>query len=215
MSAALLRSHRATYTHQPIYRLTVEQYHELVEADVLTSDDPVELLEGLLVTKMSKDPPHVLSTRMSRSELASMLPEGWSYISQDPVTLLDGEPEPNGAVVRGGLQDYFARHPSALDTAMVIKVADSSLSRDRGIKLRSYARAGIPIYWIINLIDHCVEVYTHPAATGDQATYHERLVRGEGERVEVVVAGEGCGSIEVASLLPPPTPRGAPDAIAP
>lgn len=49
-----------TVPDEAIWRLTVEQYHHMIQAGILTEDDPVELLEGWLVTKMSKNPHTVL-----------------------------------------------------------------------------------------------------------------------------------------------------------
>lgn len=81
--------------------LSVAQYHELIRAGILTEDAPVELLEGRLVTKMPKDPPHRLATGLLREALQKVVPEGWYVDSQEPVTLSDGEPEPDVMVVRG------------------------------------------------------------------------------------------------------------------
>ena len=153
---------RAAYTDEPIFRLTVDQYHELVRSGQLTPDDPVELLEGILTFKMPKNTPHAAGTRLCRRTIEPLLPPGWFYDAQEPITLTDGEPEPDGIVVRGRLEDYLTRHPGPADLALVIEVADSSLDRDRGIKLRSYARAGISVYWIVNLIDRQIEVFSAP-----------------------------------------------------
>lgn len=138
---------RAAFTSEPLFRLTVEQYHELIRSGKLAEDDPVELLEGLLVFRMPKNTPHTTATALARREVERLLPSGWHYRSQEPITLADGEPEPDGAVVRGRIEDYALSHPGPSDVALVIEVADSSLDRDRGLKLRSYARAGIGAYW--------------------------------------------------------------------
>src|SRR2546421_6492315 len=85
---------------EPVFLLTVEQYHTMIEAGVLTDDDPVELLEGVLVFKMPKNPRHRLAVRLLLDAINGLLPPGWHTQSQEPVTLEDGEPEPDGAVVR-------------------------------------------------------------------------------------------------------------------
>src|SRR6266540_3383250 len=105
---------------EPVFRLTVEQYHTMIEAGVLTDDDPVELLEGILVFKMPKKPNHRLAVRLLTSALDAMLPSGWHFQAQEPITLADGEPEPDGAVVRGNPRDYSTRHPGPEDVALVI-----------------------------------------------------------------------------------------------
>src|SRR5438105_6396863 len=93
-----------------IWRLTVDQYHQMVARGILTDDDPVELLEGWLVSKMTKNPAHRASTRLTLEALERVLPEGWYADSQEPVTLESSEPEPDVAVVRGSTRDYLDRH---------------------------------------------------------------------------------------------------------
>src|SRR5262245_10033233 len=62
---------------EPVWRLSVEQYHEMLRAGILQSGDPIELLEGILVAKMTKYPPHTLSTQLIREALQQLLPTGW------------------------------------------------------------------------------------------------------------------------------------------
>jgi hypothetical protein len=129
---------------EPIWRLSVEQYHQMIQLGILTDDDPVELLEGWLVYKMPKNPPHRIATKLTRDALAQILPLGWYVDTQEPITLSDSEPEPDVVIVRGVTQDYFDRHPTDQDIALVAEVADSTLERDRTSRKRLYARAGIP-----------------------------------------------------------------------
>jgi Uma2 family endonuclease len=195
---------RAAFTTEPLFRLSVDQYHELIRSGKLSEDDPVELLEGLLVFKMPKNTPHTTATGLSRREVEHVLPADWHYRSQEPLTLSDSEPEPDGAVVRGRIEDYAQRHPRPSDTALVIEVADTSLERDRGLKLRTYARAGIPVYWIINLVARQVEVYFSPSGSGADATYHESRVYRSGDVVPLELPDRAAANVAVDSLLPPP-----------
>jgi Uma2 family endonuclease len=136
--------------------------------------------------------------------IGDALSEGWDYRTQEPLTLADGEPEPDGAVVRGTFQDYAARHPGPADVALVIEVADTTLARDRGIKLRSYARAGIPQYWIINLIDCQIETYSEPdLAALPQPTYRHRSVYDAHATVPLTIENQSVGTVSVASFFPP------------
>lgn len=187
---------------EPVYRMTVEQYHAAVRAGVFTEDDPIELLEGVLVQKMTKNPPHVLALGNLVEVVSRTVPTGWTVRSQDPITLADGEPEPDLVVVRGGRRDYLARHPGAVDVALVVEVADSTLDRDRGIKLRSYARANLPVYWIVNLVDRCVEVYSAPIATASTPTYRTRATYGAGDVVDVVIDGTVRAQVRIDDVLP-------------
>ena len=94
-----------------IWRMGVEQYHAMIEAGILTDDDSVELLEGWLVLKMPKNPPHRATTRLVRAGLERVLPEGWYVDSQEPITLIDSEPEPDVVVVRGDNSAVFRSPP--------------------------------------------------------------------------------------------------------
>jgi Uma2 family endonuclease len=173
----------------------------MIESGVLTENDPVELLEGILVFKMPKKPSHPMAVRLLISVFDDLLPPGWHFRPQEPLTLEDGEPEPDGAVVRGGPRDYPDRHPGPADVALVIEVADTTLDRDRGIKLRSYARAGITVYWILDLVGRRVEVYTDPDTGAPQPAYRNRQVVGADASVPLDLRGERVGEIPVESIL--------------
>lgn len=203
MTAALSHSlpRTAVYTSEPLFPLTVDAYHELIRAGKLSDDDPVELLEGMLVHKMTKNPPHSLSNGKVRRAIEVLLPAGFHYRTQDPVTLANGEPEPDGAVVRGQMEDYPDRHPGPAEVPLIIEVADASLDRDRGIKLRTYARAGIAEYWIVNLVDQQIEVYTSPDPTTGSPTYSRKAVFKTGASVPLNIDGRHLSDLPVASLL--------------
>jgi hypothetical protein len=123
-----------------LWRLSLEQYHAMAQAGILTENDPVELLEGWLVYKMTNNPPHSVVTLLIQNALRPLLPEGWFLSSQEPITLANSEPEPDITIVRGTIPDYLTRHPGASDAALVVEVADSTLRVDRGFKKRIYAR---------------------------------------------------------------------------
>lgn len=187
---------------EPIFRLTVEQYHAMIEAGVIGDDDPVELLEGALVFKMGKNPAHRICMAKLQRTLPASLPPGFSAQFQDPITLEDGEPEPDAAVIRGVAEDYRGGHPGPADVALVIEVSDRTLARDRGIKLRSYARAGIAAYWIIDLEGRAVEAYGEPDPSAAEPAYGRREVFDAAGAVPLTIGGAACGTIRVADLLP-------------
>jgi Uma2 family endonuclease len=187
---------------EPIYRLSVEQYHRMIESGIIDEDDPVELLEGWLVQKMGKNPPHSFSTRQLRRALERVTPAGWYVDSQEPVTGDNSEPEPDARVVRGDPRDYLQRHPGPAETPLVAEVADSSLGRDRGVKKRIYARAGILVYWIVNLVDKQIEVYTDPTGPAEKPEYRQRQDYQPGDEVPVVIDGREVGRLAVSEVLP-------------
>lgn len=187
---------------EPICRITVEQYHEMIRAGILSEDDPIELLEGWLVRKTPKNTPHAVSNNLVRDCLAKLLPAGWSIRVQDPVTLFDSEPEPDIAVVRGSQRDFNKRHPTANELEFVAEIADTSISRDKGWKKSVYARAGIPVYWIIHLAESSIEVFTEPKAAAEKSDYGTHQIYSAKQKVPVVLNGKKVGTLLVADVLP-------------
>jgi Uma2 family endonuclease len=187
---------------EPIWRITVDQYHEMIRRGILADDDPVELLEGWLVIKMSKNPPHVLAADLAADMLHEVAPAGWHVKRQDPITTSDSEPEPDVALVRGTRRDYHDRHPGPSELGLVIEVADSTLVRDRTIKKRAYARAAVSVYWIINLVDRVVEVFTDPTGPAEQPDYRRRTDYREGDLIPLTLDGRQVATIAVRDLLP-------------
>ena len=181
----------------------------MIRLGILSDDDPVELLDGWLVYKMPKNPPHRATTKLTRNALEAVIPEGWYVDTQEPITLADSEPEPDVVVVRGNTRDYLDRHPGASDIALIIEVADSTLEREcpgdtlreRTSKQRLYARAGIPIYWIINLPEKQIEVYTEPVVA-EESIYQHRQDYQLSDEVPVAIAGQIISRLFVLELLP-------------
>jgi Uma2 family endonuclease len=186
---------------EPLWPLTVDQFHEMIRTGILGEDDPVELLDGYLVQTMPKNPLHSYLTEALREVLAPMLPEGFFAQSQEPVTLPTSEPEPDVTAVRGKRIQFIKRHPAANDIALLVEVSDKSLRRDRDSKKRIYARAGINPYRIVNLVDRQIEVYSQPSV--DSGDYVERTVYAATDAVPVVIDGVTVGTIRLADLLPP------------
>ena len=185
-----------------IWRLSVSQYHQMIRTGILTADDPVELLAGWLFYKMPKNPPHRIATRLAQDSLEAVVPAGWYVDSQEPITLGDSEPEPDVMVVRGETRQYKDRHPGPEDVLLVVEVADTTIERDRGVKRRMYARSGIPVYWIINLVERRLEVYERPSGPAEDADYAHRVDYGLSDSVPVIVEGREVGRVAMKELLP-------------
>lgn len=196
------RKIRAAVPGELIFQLSIEQYHQMIRTGILTEDDPIELLDGWLVHKMPKNRQHSIATHHTRDSIARHLPPGWYVDSQEPITLETSEPEPDICVIRGALDDYPEHHPRAADIALLVEVSDATLDRDRGFKKRLYAQAGIPIYWIVNLQDRQVEVYTQPSGPGRLPDYHQRQDYPLSQTVPLVVDGQAVGQLSVQDLLP-------------
>lgn len=188
----------------PLYRFTVAQYRALAEAGILADGDPVELIEGFLVAKMTKNRPHALALHRLQGALTRLLPAGWHLETQEAIITADSVPEPDAAVIRGQAEDYPEEHPHASAVGLVVEISDSSLRFDRTDKKRLYARAGIPVYWIVNLIDRRIEVYADPTGPTDAPDFREAHFYLSGDPVPVSLDGALVGTIPVAEILPAP-----------
>ncbi len=199
MSASILAEHDIELLSD-LYRMTVDEYEQLVSSGIL-NDPKVELIDGHLVRKMGKKPRH--STRSERLrrllETGLPLPQGWHIRQEQPVKIPEfNEPEPDLAIARGDVEDFDNQHPGPSDLALVVEVADSSLARDQGAKWGAYSRGGVTVYWIVNLVDSQIEVYSDPGPEG----YRSSQTFKSGEEVPVVIDGVKVGRIAVDQLLP-------------
>lgn len=136
------------------------EYDRLVDLGTF-DNDPIELIGGHLVVAEPKGSYHTSAVGAAEYAVRAALPAGWIVRTQAPVALDDeSEPEPDLAVVPGRPGDYRDAHPT--QPALAIEVADSSLAFDRIRKGSLYARAGVPDYWILNLVERVLEVYRDP-----------------------------------------------------
>src|SRR5262245_28484315 len=184
----------------PVYRFTVDQYHRMVDTGILTKDDRVELLEGWIVPKMPHNPPHDGTVWLVQTALLPRLPKGWILRVQSSITTSDSEPEPDVVVARGPGLRYFTAHPQPKEIALVVEVADTTLNQDRDEKGRLYAQARIPIYWIVNLPDTKIEVYTEPK-TGRRAGYRKCRAYTFGKPLPLVIDSHEVAQIDLHELL--------------
>ncbi len=184
------------------YRFSVAQYQHMTELGVLTADDRVELLEGFVVPKMPRNPPHDGTIQALTKRLGRRLPVGWELRVQLALVLTDSQPEPDFAVVRGDETTYLTSRPTAADAALVIEVADSSRLYDRREKARIYARAGLPVYWVVNLVDRRVEVYSDPSGPTAVPAYATAAAYALGADVPLLLPGAPPAAVPAADLLP-------------
>jgi Uma2 family endonuclease len=177
------------------------EYDRLVDLGVFRGE-PVELIDGQLIVAEPQGSYHASAITKVDYTLRASLPSGWIVRLQAPVSLDDAsEPEPDLVVVPGRPGDYRESHPAR--PALAVEVADSSLDFDRTRKGSLYARASIPDYWIVNLVEGAVEIYRDPgpdafAAFGWRYRSVERLMPPATVR-PLALAGE---RIAVADLLP-------------
>jgi Uma2 family endonuclease len=157
-------------------------------------EEKLELIEGIIYKKARQSPAHAAASSLLNYVLRSTFAEGYEIRPGLPLVLGPySEPEPDIAVVPGAPGDYVREHPAF--ALLVIEVADASLLHDRK-KADLYARAGIPEYWLLNLVDWCLEVYRDLK----DGVYTVRLILRDGDSVSALDRPQA--SIPVASLLP-------------
>lgn len=183
--------------------ITVDLYERMIESGVLGPRDRVFLWDGELVAKMTKGRPHVIAQERVDDLLGRIVPEGWHVEQEPPIAVGETRmPEPDVCVIRGTLEDYPHHAPRAGDLGLLVEVAESSLGIDQSDKLEAYAAESIPVYWVVNIPDRQVEVYTEPTGPIDHPTYRTRRVYLAGEAVPVVLDGREVGQVPAADILP-------------
>jgi Uma2 family endonuclease len=182
-------------------RFTVAEYHWLIDQGFLTDEDKVELLNGYMVLKMPRNPPHDSALAKVGRRLDRLAPAGWQCRQQSAVTFLESQPEPDVVLARGGEDEYDARHPGSADIGLVVEVSNTSLDYDRTDKGSVYAGESIPVYWIVNVVDRQIEVYTDPTGPVADPVYRRRQDYLPGSAVEVVLDGVRVGTVAVDEVL--------------
>ena len=178
----------------PLY--TVEEYFGLVEGGQLDPDAKVELLEGVIVEMVPQTSRHAVCIRRIHEALRTCfdceIRAGLPFIAGSR-----SGPEPDLVVVPGSMDDYLEHHPT--EALLVVEVSHSSLPVDRLSKSRIYSAAGVPEYWIANLVDHRLEVHRDPDREG--RVYRSTSSLGAGESVTPLAAPDH--RLEISELLPP------------
>ena len=179
-------------------RWSLKEYFGLVHRGVLRPDDRVELLEGLIVAMSPQNPRHATGIRLAHLVLQRLLGERATVQVQLPLILgAHSAPEPDVAVVPGCALDYTETHPTT--ALLIVEIADCSLVQDRLTKAAIYARAGIPEYWIVNLVVDRIEIFRKPVRK--RGRYARTAAACRGDRIELVAFPDM--SVAVDDLLPP------------
>ncbi len=151
---------------------------------------------------MTNNPLHAGTIQQLSDLLKTLLPKNFYHVrTQLPITLKKSEPEPDIIVALPDKQHYTTRHPHVEDVLLVIDVADSSLKQDQTTKLEIYAEAGIGWYWIVNLQNKVVEVYSQPIVLEGNLTYRNREQYRRQDQLPVVVNNKTVANIQIAEFL--------------
>lgn len=183
-------------------RWTWDEYMAMVEAGILAPGERVELIEGVVVRMPPQRSGHTVGTYLTEHALLAIFGEGFMVRAQFPLALdVATVPEPDVAVVVGNARDYVEAHPSS--AVLVVEVAEATLVYDRGEKASLYARAGIPDYWVLNLVDRQLEVCREPSPLPGEPFghgYRQRTILFPEDSVSPLAAPGA--SVRVADLLP-------------
>lgn len=178
-----------------------DEYHRMAEAGIFNGQR-VELIEGEVVEMSPQGGPHFTAIALAEEALRRIFGQGYVVRAQGPLCVGElSEPEPDVAVVPGAVRDYREAHPAT--ALLVVEIADSTLTFDRGEKASLYAKASIPDYWIVNLIDRQVEIRRNPAPMAGQPYghgYKNITIFTQAEIVSPLAAPQA--TVRVSDLLP-------------
>lgn len=173
-------------TKLPLFRWTVEAYHRLAEAGILSPDSHVELLDGQIVLMSPIGSLHAACVRRIDEWLKDLFGKKVIISIQNPVTLSDhSEPEPDLAVLQRKENFYADAHPKPEEVLLLIEVADSSAEKDKQVKIPFYAEAGIRETWLVLLRESRVEQYLQPGAEGYRIVHRYHA----GEEIQSEITG--------------------------
>ncbi len=178
------------------FRWSHERYLQAFEAGVFGPEARVELIDGEVVEMSPQYSPHATALFLVEDAIRDAFDARLFHVrTQVPLDLGNrSQPEPAVAVVRGKIRDYVKAHPTTAE--LVVEISDSTLKFDQTKKLALYAQAGIPEYWIVNLVESVVEVYRDPRG----ATYGSKSTYAAGDAMAPLVAPET--TVAVSDLLP-------------
>ncbi len=194
---------RTTDAYRLPYRLTADQVERMIDTGIIPEGDDLELVGGVLY-KMVKKEPHNYSVGRAAQELRHLLPGGMHV--REEKSLRHGKrslPEPDVAIVAGSPKVYRPRPPALSEVLLIVEVCHHTHKADYHQKLRRYAAARVPVYWIVDLHRRSVEVFTEPTGEGPLAKFTTTVSYPVGFSVPVVLQGNHVRAIDVADLLPP------------
>ena len=143
------------------YKWSIDEWHELIESGVL-ADKPVELLEGEIVEMSPEGVEHWYTNHSLVKYLRKLLEDLAEVIQAQSITLDNSEPEPDITIARLPETIYMTRKPIPEDIYWLIEVSNKTLKKDLEQKAITYARNGIPEYWVIDMVNKKLIVHTQP-----------------------------------------------------
>jgi len=183
------------------YLFSTDDFFRMIELGVFPRESRVGLWDGRIYEKLAKTQAHAVAGINVTMTLIRAVPPGWCFSHENPVTVSqDKAPLPDIVLLRGTGNDYLDRRPGTENVGLVVELSFSSLKFDTGRKLAAYAAAGIAAYWVINLRDLVVHVYSDPIPTENR--FASSATFAPGESFPFQLGGVPVGPIAASDLLP-------------
>ncbi|MEL7077667.1 MAG: Uma2 family endonuclease [Cyanobacteria bacterium J06648_1] len=141
------------------YKWSIEEWHDLVSTGLLEGK-AVEFLEGEIIEVSPEGVEHSYTNRSVVKYLRQLFEQKAEIIQAQPITLDNSEPEPDITVAQLPETIYKKHHPYPQDIYFLIEVSNRTLKKDLEQKIITYARNGIPEYWIVDLVNKKLIVHT-------------------------------------------------------
>lgn len=144
-------------------KFTVEEYQQMAELGILTAQEKVELIEGEIIKMSPIGLKHIATVNRLTNSFVNIFREKVIVSVQNPIELNNySQPEPDVVLLKYVKDFYETKRPTPDDILLLIEVSDSTLKYDQDVKLPLYAQSKLNEVWLVNLIDHCLEVYRNP-----------------------------------------------------
>ena len=147
--------------------ITVAEYDRMIEHGILTAEDKVELLNGVIIEKRAKGIKHAAFNDSIAEIFREQLGNRVIIRNQNPI-VLDDYSEPDIVLANPPRRQYLERHPTPEDILLIVEISDTTLKNDRENKGSAYARAGISQYLLVNVNNNTIENYRQPSQDGYQ-----------------------------------------------
>jgi len=142
------------------WRFSTAAYYALAEVGPLQPEERTELIKGDILVMPPASALHAETVLRIATLLARRLGERVLLNNQNPVELGDDTaPKPDISLLKPHANYYTRTHPTSADVLLVVEVSDTTLEYDRDVKVRLYARAGIPETWVVDLNGERVIVF--------------------------------------------------------
>lgn len=160
--------------------INTEEYYKMAEVGMLKPDEKVELINGEIYTMAPVGSKHAAVVDFLIFKMIRSFSDTCIVRSQNPVSIDQwSEPEPDIAILKYRKDNYVEAHPNVADVLLIVEVSDTSYEFDCTVKKDIYATAGIPVYWVIDLNESCIEVYENPV----QHRYRKKSVYFAGDQI--------------------------------